>query len=102
MAFEKDHKRIEGSGRALGTKNKNTAIRDWIRSFTLDYLEDEINGFKADFRELKPSERVGCVEKMLKYTVPSLTSVQFQDDTETATAREHLRDIIAYEEKKDN
>lgn len=98
MAFEKDHKRIEGSGRALGTKNKNTAIRDWIRSFTLEYLESE-TGFRADFSALKPSERTGLIEKMLKYTVPSMTSVQFQDDSETTSAREYLKGIISYEDK---
>lgn len=94
-SFEPGHTKVDGSGREKGTKNKNTAIRDWIRSFTIEYLERE-DGFKADFAALKPSERVGTIKDMFKYTVPSMTSVKFEDDATSLSAREHLRDIISY------
>lgn len=94
-SFEPEHQKIKGSGREKGTKNKNTVIRDWIRSFTIEYLEDE-EGFRADFAKLKPSERVGTIKDMFKYTVPTMTSVKFEDDSQSITAREHLRDIMSY------
>lgn len=61
-------------GRPKGTPNKITQeVRSVIRNITTEYFNSD--QFIHDFSMLEPKDRIQAMEKLLKYHIPTLTSV---------------------------
>lgn len=60
-------------GRQKGTPNKKTKdIREKIKSL----IDSNIDRAQADLELLEPKDRLAFIEKLFKYAVPTLQSVQ--------------------------
>lgn len=71
MANDTTFKKGEG-GRPKGAVNKVTKdMREWIGNFISENTEQ----IEKDWAELEPRDRLALFEKLLKYTLPSLSSV---------------------------
>ncbi len=92
MTFEKGHKKIAGSGRAQGTKNKNTEIRNFLR----DFMCDNRKAFCQAFDRLPDRDKCVLYLKAAEYVLPKLQSVQFEDTKESNSAIVLLRDVASY------
>ena len=59
------------SGRPKGVPNKTTIdLRQWINNF----IDDNRELIKKDWKELEPKDRIVLFEKLLKYSLPTLQS----------------------------
>ncbi|HUZ58682.1 MAG TPA: hypothetical protein VMU83_07865 [Hanamia sp.] len=59
------------SGRPKGVPNKTTTdLRQWINNF----IDDNREQIKKDWNSLEPKDRIFLFEKLLKYSLPTLTS----------------------------
>lgn len=92
MKFEKGHEKIAGSGRAPGTTNKNTEIRNFLRDFMCDNRE----AFCEAFARLPDRDKCVLYLKAAEYVLPKLQSVQFEDTKEGNSAIVLLRDVASY------
>jgi hypothetical protein len=64
-------------GRPRGSRNKiNIALRTRINKF----LSDNWPTIMEDFKVLEPAQRIILFEKMLKYSIPQLKSLDLQLD----------------------
>lgn len=64
-------------GRAAGTPNKTTgSLRTWVTEF----LNENLDLIKKDFKKLEPKERVFLFEKLLKYSLPQLQATSVKTD----------------------
>lgn len=62
------------SGRPKGTPNKMTAeVREIIKDLTSYYFNS--GEFNRDFKKLEPKDRVTVIERLLKYQIPTLSSI---------------------------
>ncbi|MEI5984442.1 MULTISPECIES: hypothetical protein [Sphingobacterium] len=61
-------------GRAKGTPNKiNKEVREIIKDIASDYFN---NGeFTKDFKKLSPKDKIMAMEKVMKFAIPTLSSV---------------------------
>ena len=69
--FEKD-KVTNPAGRPLGAKNKTA---ENIRTLITNFITHNLKTIQADYELLKPNERLVFIEKILKYSIPALQSV---------------------------
>ncbi|MBD1434859.1 hypothetical protein H8B06_18695 [Sphingobacterium sp. DN00404] len=61
-------------GRPKGAKNKVTReVKEVIKSITSEYFNN--GSFDKDFKRLDPKDRVQVIERLLKYHIPTLSSV---------------------------
>ena len=59
-------------GRPKGAPNKATKdLREWVTAF----IDRNTAQLEADWEQLEPKDRVLMFEKLLKYTLPTLQSV---------------------------
>lgn len=66
-------------GRPKGIPNKVTAdLREWIFNF-IDANREQL---QKDWEALEPKDRVILFEKLLKYALPTLQSVQLETEFE--------------------
>lgn len=65
-------KKGEG-GRRKGVPNKATIeLRQWISNF----IDDNREQIQKDWQKLKPKDRIILFEKLLKYRLPTLQSIE--------------------------
>jgi len=65
------------SGRPKGVPNKTTIdLRQWINNF----IDDNRELIKKDWKELEPKDRIVLFEKLLKYSLPTLQSTTLNAD----------------------
>ena len=74
--FEPHHKKLEGSGRKPGQKAQNQELRDLIRNFTRENWDT----FVARMATLDDKEYCQLFEKLLKYVLPTISSVRFEQE----------------------
>ena len=81
MPFKKG---ISGNnlGRPIGARGKNN-----LREFITDFLEENTELIKKDFKLLEPKDRIVLFEKLLKYSLPTLQA------TTLSTNLDKLSDI---------
>lgn len=73
------------NGRPQGVKNKDTArLREWVTNF----LEENLEQLRADWKALEPRERFTMFEKLLKYSLPTLQATALTHDYERLTDEE--------------
>ncbi len=65
------------NGRPKGVPNKATTdLRQWITNF----LEENREQIQQDWKSLQPKDRIVLFEKLLKYALPTLQSVQVETE----------------------
>ena len=78
------------NGRPKGSPNKvSTDLRKWINQF----IEDNRQQIKRDWKTLEPKDRIMLFEKLLKYTLPTLQATSITTDLSKLTD-EQLDQII--------
>lgn len=81
-------------GRTKGTPNKVTgALRDRIGAF----LENNWDDLERDFELLEPYQRLQFFEKLLQYSLPRLSAINYDMEMRTkleALSEEELDSII--------
>lgn len=90
MPFKKGNKKPEGSGRRLGSKNRQTeAKEELLKLATAENLTMNIavlyrnsSDFMADFEKLEPKDRLDFWLKCVKTFLPMPQSVQMNIQTE--------------------
>ncbi|MEI6174278.1 MAG: hypothetical protein WCR01_11045 [Bacteroidota bacterium] len=71
MSYEKG-KSGNPVGRPIGSKSISA---ESIRSTLTRFIIDNLPRLQADFDAMKPSERLAWLEKVFRYAIPSLSSV---------------------------
>lgn len=92
--FEKGHVKI--GGRAKGTRNKNTEMKDNIRNFVLDNFPE----FERSFKKLKDKDKCAVYLKAAEFVMPKVSSIKFEESKNANTALELLRISASYKQKK--
>jgi len=70
------------NGRKKGVPNKiTTDLRQWVNNF----IDDNREQIKKDWKALEPKERVIMFEKLLKYSLPTLQATSLTTDFEKLT-----------------
>lgn len=72
---------INPNGRPKGSTNKATKdLKNWVKKL----LENNTELFEKDLVKIKPSERLGVLQGLLKYSVPSIapTTIEAQIQAE--------------------
>lgn len=64
-------------GRRLGSQNKATAN---VRQMVQKLFEDNLPTLEQDFAQMKPTERVNAMLKLMQFVLPTLKAVQVNDD----------------------
>jgi len=73
-------------GRQRGTENRATStIKNWVQNL----LDENRQVFEDDLKKLEPPQRVQILEKMLKYTIPTLQSVDMKAQVEAQVSAEY-------------
>lgn len=78
-------------GRKKGVPNKATLP---LREFITNFLTENQNAIKADFKKLSPYQRIQLFERLTKYSLPMLQSVEATIDT-NKLSNEQLALMIA-------
>ncbi len=86
-----------GGGRKPGSKNKSDKS---LRQFVTDFLNQNRDLLQSDFKKLKPNERFGVFEKLLKYSIPPLQSLSLSNFDNLT--HEQLDSIIEHLKKNNN
>ena len=77
MVTEKK-KRIKSGGLQKGTVNRVTAdLRQTLKGFLDGYTAEQM---QSDFQTVKPAVRLQIAERLLRFVLPSLSSVQTKLD----------------------
>lgn len=69
-------------GRKKGSPNKITLP---LREFITNFLTDNQHVIKADFKRLTPFQRIQIFERLTKYSLPMLQSVDAKIETDKLT-----------------
>jgi hypothetical protein len=77
MPLPKGTKSNNPGGRPKGSPNKDTAK---LRGFLTTFIKKNSKKLQEDFDQLEPKDRVAMFEKLLKYALPSLSSVSGRID----------------------
>ena len=72
-------RRIKTGGRQHGTPNKLTRE---LREIINDFLQDNIENVKKDFKSLEPKDRVKIYIELLNYGLPKLQAIQAEVSVE--------------------
>lgn len=94
--FEKGHEKIPGSGAKKGVQSKNKELREMIRDFALNKYDDAIAAFD---RISNPKDKFDSYCKMLRYLIPTVSAIKFEDAKEASTAVELLRIAAQYQKE---
>jgi hypothetical protein len=73
------------NGRPKGSLNKDTAQ---LRGFVTKFIKRNSKKLQEDFDKLEPKDRVAMFEKLLKYALPSLSSVSATVDFNKMSERD--------------
>jgi hypothetical protein len=68
-------------GRRVGSVNKATAN---VRQMVQKLFEDNISTLEEDFAQMKPTERVNAMLKLMQFILPTLKAVQVKDEDSEA------------------
>ena len=68
MAFTKNDKRINRTGRKAGTPNKST---NELRLLVQDFIEHNWHTLQKSFDKLEDKDKLNFIEKLLKHTLPA-------------------------------
>lgn len=75
-------------GRKAGTPNKPKPMRTRITNF----LDDNFEGVENDFKTLDALQKITFFEKLIRYSVPSLKSIEILEDEQKDSIRYDLLD----------
>lgn len=89
--------KIGNPGKPKGAKNK---VTNDLRSRISDFLTDEFDEIKADFKKLEPKDRLKFFTDLIQYSVPKLQAMQLETDFDRLTD-DQLEDIVNELIKKD-
>ena len=78
------------NGRPVGTQNKVTTD---LRQSINDFLNDNWEQVKKDFEQLTPKDRLLFIEKLFKYSIPTLQATSLNTSFDRLTD-EQLNEII--------
>ena len=95
MAYQypKRHETFEGQGRPKGSRTKNNELRELIGDFSLDKFVDYVKAFESID---DPKDKAKEYREMLKYVVPTITAIQFEQEGAVSSAQEHLRALTGW------
>ncbi len=68
----------KSGGRQAGTPNKGTSK---LRSELFDIVEGNLDQLMVDLAEMKPTDRVKSLVDIMKFCLPTLKAVEFEDTT---------------------
>lgn len=88
--FKPGHERI--GGRAKGTKNKNTEMRNNLRDFVLNNYEK----FEEAFDKLSPKMKCDVYLKAAEFVLPKMSSIKFEDAKDSNSGVDLLRITATY------
>lgn len=91
--FEKGHAKIPGSGARKGVQTKNKELREMIRDFASDKYDDAVSAFDS-IRD--PKDKFDAYCKLLRYVLPTVSAIKFDDAKEAKTAVELLKIAAQY------
>ena len=85
MKFEKG---ISGNpqGRPKGSKNKDTEIKEKVKTLVLDNREQ----FKDDIKKMNPKDRATVMMKALDFVVPKLKTMEVNTKIQTWQEQQNL------------
>lgn len=68
-----------GGGRPKGSKNKSTKE---LRQRVNDLIEMNWHTIEADFKRLRPDERINMIIRLLEFSIPKLQRTNVVDETQ--------------------
>lgn len=84
-------------GRPKGVPNKTTqSLRAWVN----DFLNENLDTIKKDFKKLEPKDRVQLFEKLLKYSLPQLQAVSMKTDLQKFLSEAHINGQLSEDDLK--
>lgn len=95
-AFENGHIKVEGSGQKKGVKHQNTELRAMLRNFAAEHYED----FVRRMSRLEDKDFCVMYEKLLKYNLPTISSIKFEDQTQVTNAFSLIKSLIDYKDQQ--
>ena len=92
--FTTGQSKPEDSGRKKGVKNQNTEIRSMLRNLVIE----EFPTYVKRLHGLDDDEYCKNFKDLLKYVVPQISSIKFEDSSEIKNASSLLKGLLEYEE----
>lgn len=92
--FGPDHPKM--GGRAKGTRNKNTVLKENMRNFVMENYD----GFVEAFNKLGPKDKCAVYLKASEFVMPKISSIQFEDPKDSNSGLELLRIRASYKQGK--
>ena len=94
-AFEKGHAKAPDSGRKKGVKNQNTEIRALLRNLVID----EFPTYVKRLHMLEDDKYCKSYETILKYVVPTISAIKFEDNADVKSAASLIRSLAQYDDE---
>lgn len=88
--YQPGHEKL--GGRAKGTKNKNTEMKNNLRDFLINNFAE----FEASFHKLPDRDKCQVYLKAAEFVMPKISSVKFEEAKNANSARELLRITAEY------
>ncbi len=85
-------KKVEGSGMRKGYSYTSKALKELMRDFSIDKFHE----FEEAFDKLKPKDKCSTYLQVVKFVIPTISSVAFEDAKNASTAIELLRAVSQY------
>ena len=91
MARQKgDGKGNQGGGRKKGTPNRLTRER---RELINEFLDDNWEDFKANYKAADPATRLKIYMEMVPYTTPKMATVEYKEQAHPKTYKDELDEL---------
>lgn len=95
--FQKNHKKIEGSGIKKGQKHRSTEMVNSL----FDFFESEkvSKDLSLAWNNLNEKEKWDVFIKCLKFMAPTISSITFEDNKLVSSAQQLIANMVAYKKK---
>ncbi len=90
--FQKGMKKVEGSGMKKGFSYTSKELKELMKNFSIDKFHD----FEESFDKLTPKAKCATYLQVVKFVIPTISSVAFEDAKNASTAIELLRAVSQY------
>ena len=67
------------SGRPVGSKTRSTAE---LRRRLQEIVDNNLDTIQDDLAQLEPKERLQCLERFIRYVLPTMQSMEFKGEVE--------------------
>lgn len=79
-------------GKPIGTKSRTTKE---LRARLQSIIDNNLDSIEEDLQALEPKERIQCLEKLIRYVLPTMQSMEFRGELESKTPIQDLVEKMA-------